>query len=139
MGASLGGPDKSLPHLPALLSKCVLTVCAGADGIVDRRAFPDSMQVNQHGAMNLLGAPIGPQDYTEDYTRTKRVEKARPLLQALGELPDPQTGLLLLRHCAAYSRMVFALRVTPPQLLAGAASDLTRKSALAWSACALGR
>ena len=46
-----------------------------------------------------------------------------PNLQALGELPDPQTGLLLLRHCAAYTPMVFALRVTPPQLLAGAASD----------------
>ena len=45
------------------------------------------------------------------------------MLQALGELPDPQTGLLLLRHCAAYSRMVFAMRVTPPQLLGEAASD----------------
>ena len=104
-------------------SKCVLTVCAGPDGTVDRRAFPAGIQVNHTGATCLLGAPIGPQAYTEDYTRTKRVEKATLLLQALQELPDPQTALLLLRHCAAYCRMVFALRVTPPQLLAGAACD----------------
>ena len=80
--------------------------------------------------MNLRGAPIGPQAYTKAYTRAKRVEKARPLLQALAELPDPQTGLLLLRHCAAYSRMVFALRVTPPQLLVAAAAPLLAEASL---------
>ena len=40
-----------------------------------------------------------------------------------GNLADTQTGLLLLRHCAAFRRMVYALRVTPPQLLGEAAAS----------------
>ena len=55
--------------------------------------------------MNLLGAPIGPQDYTEDYTRTKRVEKARPLLQNRAPAASPLRclqphGLRLTSHPA---------------------------------------
>lgn len=48
---------------------------------------------------------------------SQRVNKAQPLLDAIGALPDPQTGLLLLRHCAGFSKLVYTLRVTPAALL----------------------
>ena len=43
-----------------------------------------------------------------------RVTKACKLLQAVGELPDPQVALRLLRHCAGFAKMVFSTRVVPP-------------------------
>ena len=50
----------------------------------------------------------------------ERVEKARPLLQELAALPDVQTALLLLRHCASFCRVAYSLRVTPPGVHANA-------------------
>ena len=35
------------------------------------------------------------------------------LLSALGELPDPQVALTLLRHCASFGKLVYTLRVVP--------------------------
>ena len=37
------------------------------------------------------------------------------LLTALGELPDPQVALTLLRQCAAFGKLVYSLRVVPHQ------------------------
>ncbi|CAE7275446.1 unnamed protein product [Symbiodinium sp. KB8] len=101
--------------------KCELIPCGGPTSAVDARAFPAGVCVNTTGNFMLLGAPIGHAPYTETRTLAERVEKARPLLQAIASLDDPQTGLLLLRHCASYCKIVFALRVTPPQLLGSAA------------------
>ena len=42
-----------------------------------------------------------------------RVNKALPVLAALGELSDPQVALQLLRHCASFSKMVFSIRAVP--------------------------
>jgi hypothetical protein len=50
----------------------------------------------------------------------QRVDKARPLLDAIAELPEPQTGLLLLRHCASFCQVVYATRVTPSTCLGSA-------------------
>ena len=101
--------------------KCELVACAGPDAVVDRSLFLAGIRVNQTGAMSLLGAAIGPSHYTENYIM-ERVAKAQVLLAALADLPDPQTGLLLLRHCAAFCRVVYALRVTPSELLGRAAA-----------------
>ena len=46
-------------------------------------------------------------------TTQTRVNKALRLLAALGELPDPQVALQLLRHCASFGKMVFSARVVP--------------------------
>ena len=35
------------------------------------------------------------------------------MLSALGELPDPQVALGLLRYCASFSKLVYSLRVVP--------------------------
>ena len=58
-------------------------------------------------ALVVLCPPL-PQ-HTQD-----RVTKACKLLQAVGELPDPQVALRLLRHCAGFAKMVFSTRVVPP-------------------------
>ena len=65
----------------------------------------------------LLGAPIGNVTFCEQYTGTKRVDASKPLLSAIAGLPDPQTGLLLLRPCVSHCHMVFSSRVTPPSLV----------------------
>ncbi|CAK9113266.1 unnamed protein product [Durusdinium trenchii] len=85
-------------------SKCELIPCGGADAAVDPRAFPQGVQINCSGSFTLLGASIGSVAFCEQHTLKERVTKAQPLLLALAELPDPQTALLLLRHCASYCK-----------------------------------
>ena len=58
--------------------------------------------------------------FCEQQTVAQRVDKARPLLDAIAELPEPQTGLLLLRHCASFCKVVYATRVTPSTCLGSA-------------------
>jgi len=94
--------------------KCEVVSCAGPDSSADMRAFPAGVQVNPTGAFSFLGAPIGPATYCEAFSMAERVEKARPLLRELAALPDVQTGLLLLRHCASFCRIAYSSRVTPP-------------------------
>ena len=97
-------------------SKCELVVCGGADHCVDTSLFPAGVQVNSRGAFSFLGAPIGPPAYCEAFCLAERVEKAKPLLALLATLPDSQTALLLLRHCASFCRVAYSARVTPPSL-----------------------
>ena len=104
-------------------SKSKLVACAGAASEVDMGLFPAGTPLNHSGATSLLGAPVGDKDYCNAFTAKHRVDRARPLLQALGGFSDPQTGLLLLRHCASFCKMLFACRVTPPGLQALAAAD----------------
>ena len=93
-------------------AKCELITCSSVAHSVDVNAFPAGIPFNMTGTASLLGAPLGPDIFCEAYTLEKRVDKALPLLRALKDLPDPQTALLLLRHCASYSKVVFATRVT---------------------------
>ena len=91
-------------------AKCKLVLC-----VAPRprwMLFAPRSALNATGSFDLLGAPIGNVTYTEDFTRTERLGEAKPLLQAIAALPDPQTGLLLLRHCAAFCKLVYALRIT---------------------------
>ena len=95
-------------------AKCELIACGGAAASVDMALFPDGVPLNQSGAFDLLGAPIGDDVFCNTYTHTERVAKALPLLEALAVLPDPQVVLMLLRHCAGYCRLVYSTRTTPP-------------------------
>ena len=70
------------------------------------------MIFRDNGNFELLGGPIGSDEFCNDHTQ-KRVDKAKELLSALGELPDPQVALTLLRHCASFNRLVYSLRVVP--------------------------
>ena len=62
----------------------------------------------------LLGAPVGDLASTKPHALT-RVAGAKALLEALGELDDPQVGLRLLRACAGHCRLVHSMRCAPPE------------------------
>ena len=81
----------------------------------------------------------------------ERAAKASDLLDALGELEDPQVGLRLLRACAGFARMLHSMRCNPvvPQTAALRMFDgMVRRSfgdftglhpnALQWKQAALG-
>ena len=60
----------------------------------------------------MLGGPIGSPDFCNQHTKV-RVAKAVKLLSVLGEVPDPQVALQLLRRCGAFCKMVYSIRVVP--------------------------
>ena len=70
----------------------------------------------------LLGSPIGSKDFCTALTN-KRVLKNESLLQAIGDLEDPQAALLLLRSCASFGKIAFSLRTTPGHLHEEAVRD----------------
>ena len=63
----------------------------------------------------MLGAPFGNAAYCEAHTAA-RVAKAESLLEAIGDYGHSQGALLLLRHCASWSKLVYSARVVPPIL-----------------------
>ena len=66
----------------------------------------------------LLGAPIGDKTFCEAFTQ-RRASKTKPTLEALADL-HPQVGLLLLRYCASFGKLVYSARTAPPDLLSEA-------------------
>ena len=72
------------------------------------------MTISYNQNFELLGGPVGDAEYCNKHT-TERVHKATKLLQAIGELPDPQVALLLLRQCASFGKMVYSIRVVPSE------------------------
>ena len=61
----------------------------------------------------FLGAAIGDDAFTRAHT-ADRAAKAGDLLDALGELEDPQVALRLLRSCAGFARLLHSMRCNPP-------------------------
>ena len=61
----------------------------------------------------FLGAAIGRPAFLEAHAAS-RVEAASKLLDAVGELPDPQVALRLLRASAGFARLVHTMRCCPP-------------------------
>ena len=87
------------------LAKCELVLAAGDQSTVNVAAFPDGMKVNRSGCFELLGAPldglndfgvpVGSSAYCDAFTRSTRLGRAQACLDALADLPDAQTALLL--------------------------------------------
>jgi len=92
--------------------KCEVVLVGGASSSVDVGQFPPDFKVVRDGNFELLGGPIGEPEFCNQHTHA-RVAKALRVLNALGEVPDPQVALHLLRSCAAFSKMVFSIRVVP--------------------------
>ena len=90
----------------------MLILTAGAASTVDVGRFPPDFKVIRDGNFELLGGPVGSPQYCNQHTQA-RVTKALRVLNALGECPDPQVALQLLRTCAGFSKMVFSIRVVP--------------------------
>jgi len=93
--------------------KCELILAGQGLSTVDVGLFPGDFKVIRDGNFELLGGPVGSQEFCNTHTQA-RVTKALRLLEGLGELPDPQVALQLLRHCAAFNKMVYSIRVVPP-------------------------
>ena len=70
------------------------------------------MTFRDNGNFELLGGPIGSEEFCNSHTQ-ERVNKALELLTALGELPDPQVALTLVRQCASFGKLVYSLRAIP--------------------------
>eukprot|EP00666_Eupelagonemidae_sp_cell4sb_P017889 gene17889-biopygen41696 len=94
------------------VGKCELIPAAGPRSTVDFSVFPAGMKVLPGGNFELLGAAVGGAASRDAHTAA-RVAAAQPQLDAIGELPDPQVALLLLRNCASYGKVVHSMRVTP--------------------------
>ena len=86
--------------------KCELVLTAGADSTVNAAEFPSDFKVVRDGNFELLGGPVGSPEFCNQHTQG-RVAKVVRILSALGEVPDPQVALQLLRRCAGFSKMVF--------------------------------
>ena len=94
------------------MSKCELVpTVRGGEGI-NQQLFDSSMTWKLDGCFKLLGAPIGTAEYCQTLTE-HRAAKVQSSLDAIGELPDPQVALALLRSCASFGKMVFCARATP--------------------------
>jgi len=92
--------------------KCELILAGGPASTVDPAGFPGDFKVIRDGNFELLGAPVGSPSFCNQHTQG-RVAKAMRVLTALGEVPDPQVALKLLRSCAAFTKMVFSIRAVP--------------------------
>ena len=93
-------------------SKCEVIPKAGVDATIEKSRFPSEVIFRDNSNFELLGGPIGSDDFCDQHTQ-KRVNKAIKVLTALGELPDPQVALVLLRNCASFGKLVYSLRVVP--------------------------
>ena len=116
VSAALAHLYAAAPELKLKLNdaKCEVIPAAGPHNTVDRSLFPSNFAFQRDGNFELLGAPVGAPGFCNAHTQ-ERVDKASKVLAALGELPDPQVALLLLRQCACFGKLVYSLRLVPPR------------------------
>ena len=106
--------------------KCELIPTGGAASTVDVTQFPSDFKVVRDGNFELLGGPVGTPQHCNSHTQA-RATKALRVLEALGEVPDPQVALQLLRRCAGFSKMVYSIRVVPASYHTDALKDYDAK------------
>ena len=92
------------------LSKCEL-ICSSVQNC-DLSLFPNNMKFITDGNFEYLGAPIGSQEFSNNYTQAK-VDNLRPLFAAIANLENPQVAYFLLKNCSSFGKMVYSARVTP--------------------------
>ena len=100
------------------LAKCEVVGVGRLDASTLSNRLPPELLRTPDGAsrlqwnFELLGAAVGDVAFSAVNT-LERVDKAAPLLEALGELEDAQVALRLLRSCAGHCRMVHTARCCP--------------------------
>jgi hypothetical protein len=94
------------------VGKCEAVPAAGAATSISPDLFPGWRWL-PGGGIKLLGAPIGSAAFCAELT-AKRVAKAEELLSTLCTYSHTQGALLLLRHCASFSKLVYTSRTVPP-------------------------
>jgi len=93
--------------------KCELIPAAGPNASINASLFPSHVATRADACFELLGGPVGNEESCNGHM-PKRVAKATELLKAIGELPDLQVALMLLRQCASFGKLVYSARVVPP-------------------------
>ena len=79
--------------------------------------FPLNIKKSDKPNMEILGIPIGEQDFCSSFI-SKKHSKAKILLSQLEEVGvvDPQVALILLRLCGSICKLVHLARATPSTL-----------------------
>ncbi len=75
--------------------------------------FPKELLRTTEG-VKLLGCPIGSADFVKS-SISKTVKSIETTLNAVADIGDPQTELLLLRACVGYPKIVFHTRCSPTE------------------------
>ena len=63
--------------------------------------------------MDILGSPIGSEEFCEKYIQQKINKKLPDLLEKLTHLDNPQASYLILLFCASFCKMVSYIRTVP--------------------------
>ena len=108
------GPGQGL-HLNS--KKCeIITLPSSAH---QTSLFPDipKDKQNTEGNFDILGSPIGSHKHCAEYLMTNAIEPAEDTLVASSLIEDPQVAMALIRQCAGFCQLVYALRTTPPQCI----------------------
>ncbi|CAE7766876.1 unnamed protein product [Symbiodinium sp. CCMP2592] len=87
-------------------TKCELVQAAGPFSQVDPAAFPAGFVVRDAGNFDLLCAAVGTPQFCTRHTLEDKVAQGQSCLEALVDLAEPQTALLLLRYTASFCKMV---------------------------------
>ena len=97
------------------LDKCEVIPAAGASSSARREQFPDVV-FHEEGNFKLLGASFGNYQFHKALL-DKRVVKAVKVLKGATRLESAQDSLAIVRQCAGFCKLVYSLRVTPPDVL----------------------
>jgi len=76
----------------------------------------------------MLGSPVGTKQYSEKYIMDK-LGKNSSLFDALIDLDDTQSALLLLRHCLSFCKAVYYMRTVPINLFPNVATHFDKEVA----------
>ena len=90
--------------------KCELIPTCGSVSAPSLAAFPASVQRLPRANFELLGAPIGDRAFCEEYTRRKRVDKARTRLTSLSDLCESHAEFKILSLCLGACKVMHAMR-----------------------------
>ena len=113
LGAPIGSPTFVTHHIASRVEKAA-TLLDAVGELTDKLLRTSTGTSKVACDFELLGAPIGSPTFVTHHIAS-RVEKAATLLDAVGELTDPQVGLRLLRVSAGHARVLHSLRCVPPQ------------------------
>lgn len=86
--------------------------------------FADVACKRLHQDFDVLGTPVGSDQFVAEYVRKKVISKLQDTAANICLLDDPQIAYTILRACAAFSPLVHIMRTVPPHQLRNTASEL---------------
>ena len=116
------------------LRKCELIPTATTNTSVDLGSFPAEVKRVHDGNFKLLGAPIGSRDHCATFTKQKRVDKAKTVLDKAIPIEDQQIAHKLFVQCLGSCRLMHAMRTTRPDWIQAEAAQADSNLLDAWEA-----